>query len=96
MMPTDRLTIRSTTRESSVNENSAAAEMLVTPATVVASRMEMSTGSILGPLVRFAARAAPGPGKRANRTFYRPVRASAENLLSIRKKQRPIRPRRAA
>jgi hypothetical protein len=50
-MPTDRLTIRSTTRASSVNENSAAAEMLTMPANVVASSMEMSTGSILGPLV---------------------------------------------
>ncbi|QBE63019.1 hypothetical protein [Pseudoduganella lutea] len=87
MMPTDRLTIRSTTFDSSVKENNAAAEMLATPASVVASRIEMSTGSILEPLVRFAARAAPGPGQRANRTFYRPARASAENPLSIRRKQ---------
>jgi hypothetical protein len=47
MMPTDRLTMRSTTFDSSVNEKMAAAEMLTTPATVVASRMEMSVESIL-------------------------------------------------
>jgi hypothetical protein len=46
MIPTDRLTIRSTTLESSANEKMAAAEMLSTPAIRVASRMEMSTGSI--------------------------------------------------
>ncbi|GGY80921.1 hypothetical protein GCM10007388_12010 [Pseudoduganella plicata] len=51
MMPTDRLTMRSTTRDSSVNEKIAAAEMLTMPATVVASRMDVSTGSILEPLV---------------------------------------------
>ncbi len=44
MMPTDRLTIRSTIFDSSVNENTAAAVMLTTPASVVASRMEMSIG----------------------------------------------------
>jgi hypothetical protein len=32
--------------ESSVNENNAAAEMLTTPATTVASRMEIRIGSI--------------------------------------------------
>jgi uncharacterized protein (DUF2345 family) len=96
MMPTDRLTIRSTTRASSVNENSAAAVMLAAPASVVASRIEMSTGSILEPLVRCTARAAPGSGQRANRTFYRPARASAENTLSIRRKKGGIRPRHAA
>ena len=46
MMPTDRLTMRSTTLDSKANENTAAAVMLTTPATVVASRMEMSVGSI--------------------------------------------------
>ncbi|MFB9288254.1 hypothetical protein ACFFTM_07790 [Pseudoduganella plicata] len=43
--------MRSTTRDSSVNEKIAAAEMLTMPATVVASRMDVSTGSILEPLV---------------------------------------------
>ncbi|MES2257906.1 MAG: hypothetical protein V4724_05275 [Pseudomonadota bacterium] len=51
MMPTDRLTMRSTTLASKVNEKMAAAVMLMTPAIVVASRMEMSVGSILLPLV---------------------------------------------
>ena len=46
MMPTDRLTMRSTTFESRVKENTAAAVMLTTPASPVASRMEMRTGSI--------------------------------------------------
>jgi hypothetical protein len=46
MIPTDRLTIRSTTFESSVNEKTAAAVMLTTPAIRVASRMEMRIGSI--------------------------------------------------
>jgi hypothetical protein len=46
MMPTERLTMRSTTLESSVNEKMAAAEMLTTPAKMVASRMEMRIGSI--------------------------------------------------
>ncbi|MBB3119141.1 hypothetical protein [Pseudoduganella violacea] len=50
MMPTDRLTMRSTTLDSSVNEKIAAAEMLTTPAMVVASRMEIRVGSILEPL----------------------------------------------
>ena len=40
MIPTDRLTIRSTIFDSSANENSAAADMLKTPAIVVASKME--------------------------------------------------------
>jgi hypothetical protein len=47
-MPTDRLTIRSTTFDSSENEKTAAAEMLATPASVVARRMDSSVGSILG------------------------------------------------
>jgi hypothetical protein len=38
--------MRSTTFESTVNEKMAAAEMLMTPANIVASRMEMSAGSI--------------------------------------------------
>jgi hypothetical protein len=46
-MPTDRLTIRSTTFDNRENEKTAAAEMLMTPAMVVASRMENSVGSIL-------------------------------------------------
>jgi hypothetical protein len=45
-MPTDRLTMRSTTLVSRVNENTAAAVMLTTPASPVASRMEMRIGSI--------------------------------------------------
>jgi hypothetical protein len=46
MIPTDRLTMRSTTLESSVNEKIAAAEMLTTPAKIVVSKMEMRIGSI--------------------------------------------------
>ncbi|MFC0251351.1 hypothetical protein [Massilia consociata] len=46
MMPTDRLTIRSTTFDSSANENTAAPVMLTTPAMTVASRMEERMGSI--------------------------------------------------
>ncbi|MGV3654325.1 MAG: hypothetical protein ACO1N5_08905 [Noviherbaspirillum sp.] len=41
-MPTDRLTILSTAFDSNEKENSAAAEMLMTPASVVANRMENS------------------------------------------------------
>ncbi|WP_231502357.1 hypothetical protein [Herbaspirillum sp. RV1423] len=41
MMPTDRLTSRSTIFDSSANEKMAAAVMLNTPAIVVASRMEI-------------------------------------------------------
>jgi hypothetical protein len=51
MMPTDRLTIRSTIFDSSANENIAAAVMLKTPAMIVASKMEVSIGSMLKPLV---------------------------------------------
>ncbi|WP_277624017.1 hypothetical protein [Undibacterium sp. TS12] len=40
MMPTDRLTMRSTTLDSSENEKIAAAVMLKTPAIVVANRMD--------------------------------------------------------
>lgn len=47
-MPTERLTIRSTIFASSENEKIAAAVMLITPAMVVASRMEISGVSILG------------------------------------------------
>ncbi|WP_342118878.1 hypothetical protein, partial [Pseudoduganella sp. OTU4001] len=57
MMPTDKLTIFSTTFDSKANENTAAAEILATPAIVVASRMEVRTGSMVLPL-------------RANRAFY--------------------------
>jgi hypothetical protein len=46
MMPTDRLTIFSTILESKVNENTAAAVMLTTPASSVAHKMEMRIGSI--------------------------------------------------
>jgi len=46
-MPTDRLTIRSTTLDSSANEKIAAAVMLTTPAMVVASRMGTSVELIL-------------------------------------------------
>jgi hypothetical protein len=48
-MPTDRLTIRSTTFDNSENENSAAAEMLTTPAMVVANRIDSRVELILGP-----------------------------------------------
>jgi hypothetical protein len=49
-----------------VNENTAAAVMLTTPARPVASKMEMSTGSIVKPLlVLDAAR------KSASPAFYR-------------------------
>ncbi len=40
MMPTDRLTIRSTIFESKANEKNAAAAMLTTPAMVVVSRID--------------------------------------------------------
>jgi hypothetical protein len=46
MIPTDRLTMRSTTFESRVNEKTAAAVMLTSPASPVASRMEIRMGSI--------------------------------------------------
>ncbi|WP_423040963.1 hypothetical protein [Undibacterium sp. Di26W] len=42
MMPTDRLTMRSTTLDKRENEKMAAAVMLKTPATVVANRMDNS------------------------------------------------------
>jgi hypothetical protein len=74
MMPTDRLTMRSTTFDSSVNEKMAAAEMLTTPATVVASRMEMSVESILN-LFLAGTRRQRQPASGAGRTvFYRPAR----------------------
>lgn len=41
MIPTDRLTMRSTIFDSNANEKIAAALMLKTPAMVVASRMEI-------------------------------------------------------
>jgi len=49
MMPTDRLTSRSTILDSRANEKIAAAVMLKTPAMVVASRMESKLELILGP-----------------------------------------------
>jgi hypothetical protein len=45
-MPTDRLTIFSTTLDSKVKEKIAAAEMLTTPASSVAARMEVRIGSM--------------------------------------------------
>ncbi|MFZ6750573.1 hypothetical protein [Undibacterium sp. Ren11W] len=42
MMPTDKLTMRSTILDSSENENMAAAVMLKTPATAVAKSMDKS------------------------------------------------------
>ncbi len=47
MMPTDKLTMRSTTFASNANEKIAAAVMLTTPATVVVSKMEISVELIL-------------------------------------------------
>ncbi|WP_395823075.1 hypothetical protein [Collimonas sp.] len=49
MIPTDKLTIRSTTLESKANEKIAAAVILKTPAIVVASRIETSVELIFGP-----------------------------------------------
>lgn len=49
-MPTDRLTMRSTILDSKANENTAAAEMLTTPAMVVASRMEISVELMASPI----------------------------------------------
>jgi hypothetical protein len=43
-MPTDRLTMRSTSFDSSAKENSAAAEMLKTPEIAVVNMMEKSVG----------------------------------------------------
>src|SRR5262249_1921596 len=70
MMPTDRLTMRSTILDSRANENTAAAEILATPAMEVASRMEIRTGSIL---------LTSGAEKCANRAFYSPGRIFAES-----------------
>jgi len=47
-MPTDRLTMRSTSLDSSENENKAAAEMLKTPEMAVVNRMETSVELIFG------------------------------------------------
>ena len=47
MMPTDRLTMRSTIFDSKLYDRKAAAEMLITPAMTVASKMEDSVGLIL-------------------------------------------------
>jgi hypothetical protein len=70
MMPTDRLTIFSTTFDSRANENTAAAVILATPAIVVASRMEVRTGSMMLPL-------------HANRAFYRPAAFCANFALPV-------------
>jgi hypothetical protein len=75
--------MRSTTRDSSVNEKTAAAEMLTMPATVVASRMDVSTGSILEPLVLCRGARCRDGGTRANRTFYRPARTFAQMAIKI-------------
>ncbi|MGK5030910.1 hypothetical protein [Janthinobacterium sp. DSP2-3-3] len=47
MMPTDKLTMRSTTLDKNANEKIAAAVMLNTPAIVVASKMDIRTGSMI-------------------------------------------------
>jgi hypothetical protein len=47
MMPTDKLTMRSTTLDKNANEKIAAAVMLKTPAIVVASKMDIRTGSMI-------------------------------------------------
>ncbi|MCC7600132.1 hypothetical protein IGS61_21780 [Janthinobacterium sp. FW305-129] len=47
MMPTDKLTMRSTTLDRNANEKIAAAVMLNTPAIVVASKMDIRTGSMI-------------------------------------------------
>ena len=49
MMPTDKLTMRSTIFDSRLYERKAAAEMLSTPARTVASKMEESVALILNP-----------------------------------------------
>ncbi|MEO6917908.1 MAG: hypothetical protein ABI171_02570 [Collimonas sp.] len=49
MMPTDRLTMRSTILDSNANEKMAAAVMLKSPAMVVARRIETSVELIFGP-----------------------------------------------
>ena len=72
MMPTDRLTIRSTAFESSANEKMAAPVMLRTPATMVASRMEPRMGSICKPLVLVLR-------TTANRRLYRPRPAAVQD-----------------
>jgi len=49
MMPTDRLTMRSTIFDSRLYDRKAAAEILITPARRVASKMEESVTLILNP-----------------------------------------------
>jgi hypothetical protein len=49
MIPTDRLTMRSTIFDSRLYDRKAAAEMLSTPARTVASKMEESVALILNP-----------------------------------------------
>jgi hypothetical protein len=48
--------MRSTTFESRVKEKTAAAVMLTMPASPVASKMEMRTGSIVKPLILLGVR----------------------------------------
>ena len=49
-MPTESDTMRSTTLESKVNENTAAAERLMTPAIVVVMIMETSVALMANPV----------------------------------------------
>src|SRR5450830_1193098 len=58
MMPTDKLTMRSTTLDKNANEKIAAAVMLNKPAMVVASNMDKRTGSMIAYL-----KMAPGHGR---------------------------------
>lgn len=51
MMPTERLTILSTTLERRANEKTAAAEILMIPAIVVANKIEISVELIFDPSV---------------------------------------------
>ncbi|MES2832513.1 MAG: hypothetical protein V4695_11025 [Pseudomonadota bacterium] len=51
MMPTDRLTIRSTIFDSRANEKNAAAVMLTTPAMVVVSRIDARVESMIYPIM---------------------------------------------
>ena len=59
MMPTDRLTMRSTTLDKNANEKIAAAVMLNRPAMVVASNMDKRTGSMISYLKMGAGSRAP-------------------------------------
>lgn len=59
MMPTDKLTMRSTTLDKNANEKIAAAVMLNRPAMVVASNMDKRTGSMISYLKMGAGSRAP-------------------------------------